>query len=518
METGHNISELAKESKQGEKKSLVPPIPLVVLAPLLVIAALVAVAVPTSIVLNNASRDTASYLAGRYLTSLLGHVKAQAEAPVQKLAPLVDGLMRMPAVSQTFHGTFENVASSPAVAPILSFGEAYSLSSLACYTGRWKAGYNSSSALVNANFAWLSSVDHVVIQYAVAPTGIALLGVTEPTIGVGVSPAGYAYMNQSGYLYNPYTYKVLDPNRTSSLLSVSYPIQGEMPVGVLMMLDKLPAVNVTTFAIASFANGWKVGYTSRVHFPYGSKIPDYSCAAGLRIDDQWNDLLRNLKPVPNSVVAIYGQDFSIMASSNMVVAGGTEADGAVYAQAVPDSFTIAVQEILRSRYNANGQSAMKAAGTGLSIQVIIEGQKWIINLALIKMGALEDGQFLLVAALPHKEIYGVIDSATKRSLAMAIGIAVGMAVLIAGVFVMMTLPLLRLAGQMGQLTKLDFGTLEQSGALDRRSLIWELRKVQTTFATMVRAFAGAIKKNKQMAQSAASQQGRTSSVAPIMEK
>ncbi|KAJ3161818.1 hypothetical protein HDU86_006589 [Geranomyces michiganensis] len=53
---------------------------------------------------------------------------------------------------------------------------------------------------------------------------------------------------------------------------------------------------------------------------------------------------------------------------------------------------------------------------------------------------------------------------------------------------------------MATLTKLDFHTLESSGTLDSRSWVWELRQVQVVFATMVKAFAGAIKKNRAFVQ------------------
>ncbi|KAJ3177579.1 hypothetical protein HDU87_004332 [Geranomyces variabilis] len=485
-----NIAELAKESRQKDKRNFFPPIPLVVLAPLLVVAALIAVVVPSSIILNKASSDTAELLAGEYLDSLLNNVQVQVRDPVNKFEPLVEGLMRNPVLGASFDGPLINMYASPAVPLILSMGESYQLASLACYTAHWKTGYNSSYPLVNDNFLWLASVDHVVIQYATYGD-IQLLGVTEPSYGVGLFAGVYPYINQTAYLYYPYTYTLIDPSRLTinetGGASYSFSIDPQMPPATLEMLGRASSAidfNSTSFSISAFANGWTVGYVSRVHFPDANSaaLPDYACAAGLRVDDQWNTLLRGLKPpIADSVVAIYGADLSIVASSNMEVDNAVlnsgallnTDSGALFTTARPDVFTILVQTDLKARYSS-GAAALSTIGSGVQYNANFQDRSWIVNAAVISMTARDTDRFLLVVAIPHSEIYGVIDSARVRSLGLSIGIAVGIAVLIAGLFVAITLPLSRLAAQMVQLTKLDFGTLESSGALERRSLILEV--------------------------------------------
>ncbi|KAJ3261928.1 hypothetical protein HK104_006794 [Borealophlyctis nickersoniae] len=111
---------------------------------------------------------------------------------------------------------------------------------------------------------------------------------------------------------------------------------------------------------------------------------------------------------------------------------------------------------------------------------------------------IDTDSLLLVAAVSRKEIYGVIDAAKKRSMSMVIGLSVAMGCVVSGVFIAVALPLMKLAKAMSVLTRLDFAMLEQSNILDANSLIWELYNVQVTFSTMVKAFAGGIKKNKEM--------------------
>lgn len=122
----------------------------------------------------------------------------------------------------------------------------------------------------------------------------------------------------------------------------------------------------------------------------------------------------------------------------------------------------------------------------------------------------ETDSLLVVSAIPRSDIFGKLDAARQRSIAVSVGVSVAMGVLASGIFFLLVLPLFRLARSMQVLTKLDFSQLESSGMLDERSWIWELYNVQTTFATMVRAFAGAIKKNKQMMGRGAPMGGRAS--------
>ncbi|KAJ3156918.1 hypothetical protein HDU86_003453 [Geranomyces michiganensis] len=535
-----NIADLAKESKQKDALSRIPPIPLVVLAPLLVIIALIAVTVPGSIVLNKASSETADLLSSEYLDSLLSNVKVQTEETTRKLAPLTEGLLRNLDIASTFTGPLTNLVTSPAAPVLLSMGEAFGLASLACYTAHWKPGYDSKYDLVNEKFKWMPAVNHAVVkrsmfvcgEFVLLPRnannvfmstqmqyfnlGVEALGVTEDGISLG-NYYGMPYINQTGYLYQPFNYHIWDPNRmtvvaggspSTTVLSFTYAIADAMPPLTLEMLGKASAASdydATTFGIAYFGNGWTVGYVGRMHFPQNnaSLLPDYACAAGLRVDDQWNTLLRELKPsIADSVVAIYNPDaFVIIASSNMHVDDSKAAGANMINQAIPDEFTKSVQAELKTRFTTGAQ-ALAQIGTGMRFNANLQDRSWVLNSAVIQMTKRDSDRFIMVVAIPHSEIYGTIESSRKRSLGLSVGIAVAMAVLVGALFVAITLPLARLASQMAQLTTLNFGTLESSGALERRSIIWELRRVQMTFATMVKAFAGQLKKNRSLMQGA----------------
>ncbi|KAJ3273886.1 hypothetical protein HK104_004216 [Borealophlyctis nickersoniae] len=98
-----------------------------------------------------------------------------------------------------------------------------------------------------------------------------------------------------------------------------------------------------------------------------------------------------------------------------------------------------------------------------------------------------------------------------------------MSLLAAIIFIMVAYPLAQLARAMKTLTNLDFASLEKSKVLENRSLLLEARtkrsnittrcglyNVQVTFSTMVKAFAGGIKKNKEMMTRTTAQGGSAS--------
>ncbi|KAI8584893.1 hypothetical protein BDZ88DRAFT_435108 [Geranomyces variabilis] len=235
---------------------------------------------------------------------------------------------------------------------------------------------------------------------------------------------------------------------------------------------------------------------------YDADMAPYGCTAGIATTTTWNSLLKNFKPTNDSVLVLLGAEFNLMASSNMLLVPSSSPTGVSFNVAVADEWTQAFQKLFVTRYSSQTGKALVDARRGFSFEASINGTEFIVGISVANVTQYDEDQMFLIAGIPRHQIYGKIESAKKQSTAVVIGISVAVTTFVAGVFVAVALPLLRLSQEMAQLTKLDFGTLETSGALDRRSLIWELRKVQITFATMVRAFAGAIKRNRAMVRGA----------------
>ncbi|KAJ3011546.1 hypothetical protein HKX48_006783 [Thoreauomyces humboldtii] len=100
--------------------------------------------------------------------------------------------------------------------------------------------------------------------------------------------------------------------------------------------------------------------------------------------------------------------------------------------------------------------------------------------------------------------------ARKKSLGIAIGLSIGISLLMALLFAMIVAPLRSLAQAMQMLTQMDFASLHKGDILSQKSAISEIRNVQGVFSTMVKAFAGGIKQNRDLQQNSARQGGGSS--------
>ncbi|KAI8906989.1 hypothetical protein DFJ77DRAFT_476186 [Powellomyces hirtus] len=485
-ETG-NIGDLAKESTRKETRaSWFVGFPLTVLAPVLVALALVGVVLPNTIILSNASQDSVSYLAGKYLTVLLEDVRVKTETPIKALVPIVYTMVDSPYVIPSLTGNKTGLQNSYAIPTMSLVKDKWNLDTLLCVTTEFKTGFSAADfkpggayfgqpvTNVHAMESWIQTI----VDPATNRTALSIVDNDLPN-------------TQRAY--------ALD-STTRSIVSQNYTTYGKASVIAgtgLMQLGLVAAPREPFFTINRENLNLKVGLVIQQKFLGNASIPSFACAAGISVDATWNNLLRAAKPAANSVVAIFDSTLKHVASSNMIVSGSNfDSSGQLqYASATADEQTLELEAKLLQRYGSFPK-ALAEASANPSFEIRLGGERWIVNIAVAKMSVYNP--YLLVAAIPRTEVFGVIDAASSRSRAISIGISVAMALAVAAIFVLAVLPLATLATQMEQLTKLNFGTLESSGALDRRSWVWELRKVQIVFATMVKAFAGAIKKNKSM--------------------
>ncbi|KAI8814936.1 hypothetical protein BJ742DRAFT_784964 [Cladochytrium replicatum] len=101
----------------------------------------------------------------------------------------------------------------------------------------------------------------------------------------------------------------------------------------------------------------------------------------------------------------------------------------------------------------------------------------------------------LVAAIPRRDFFSVIDNAERTSVTVTVVFAAISIMVVIGVIVGITLPIRRLTGEMTKVATFDFSMLER-GFFIENSLFTEIRKMQVTFNTLVKAFAGAIARNR----------------------
>ncbi|KAI8815760.1 uncharacterized protein EV422DRAFT_548291 [Fimicolochytrium jonesii] len=495
MEEGReaNVAELAQESRHTETKKLFPGVPLTILAPVLVALALIGVILPNTYILQNASQDSTQDVTNKYLSSLLSNVRYQVETVVNPLKPVATILAGIPASTNwLLSAQKDNYTNLEAFAETIStYGAtkaALSLDGVVCLRASWRAGYeNLGLGIRDVN---KTTVNLGIIQLIVPP------GYPDTVAAITDNDTPF---QQRGIVVDQTTWlpKVPLPNGTFPLT---------IPSSVYINLGLVPTTSFIVYKDS--VTKQQISYAVKsVFLNPTDKTPAYTCAAGIKTATSWNTALLKARPTEDSVLTLFDPQFNILASTGMVM--NATASSTTYDTAYPNEDALAFQTFIKSKYTLAGAVAAGKAQT--TFEVEIAGTHYIVGIDLAGAQTYPSYPLLLVAAIPREKIYGKIEAAKKRSTGVVIGIAIAVTAFVAAVFIVVALPLLTLAREMEKLTKLDFGSLEASGSLERRSLIWELSKVQTTFATMVKAFAGAIKKNRALVNKSAQNGGAVSS-------
>ncbi|KAJ3185806.1 hypothetical protein HDU85_001174 [Gaertneriomyces sp. JEL0708] len=223
----------------------------------------------------------------------------------------------------------------------------------------------------------------------------------------------------------------------------------------------------------------------------------YACGFSFNVEQALTPLMKTLRPTTNSKIFLMERATGYLIASDTPGSTYETLDALLnqYKRFQPhqstDAETAAVGTALRDYFD--GYSNIPSSTTEITrFEQKINSKKWIINLESV---AADPSEWILVVAMPRADFFGNVDKTRKTSVGIAAGIGVLGAVLSAILSFIVLRPLARLAHSMKQLTKFDFSSLE-GGALDARSHILEIRKLQQTFSTMVNAFAAGIRKNK----------------------
>ncbi|KAI8802454.1 hypothetical protein BJ742DRAFT_911445 [Cladochytrium replicatum] len=123
------------------------------------------------------------------------------------------------------------------------------------------------------------------------------------------------------------------------------------------------------------------------------------------------------------------------------------------------------------------------------------GNVWATTAVRLKSGIRDD--FALVVAMPRNQFTRDIDVSKTKGTILAIVFA-GLGLVLGVVLTLLaTWPLKTMTQNMEKATKLDFSMLED-GKFNESNFFLEVRNMQRTFNTMIKAFAGAIKNNRNL--------------------
>ncbi|KAI8817668.1 uncharacterized protein EV422DRAFT_540472 [Fimicolochytrium jonesii] len=480
-ETDAMISDLAGASSKKEKLTRFPGFPMTILAPLLLIASLIAVLAPTFILLGQGSTTAVDQLSTEYLDALMQRVSMNITGSVKNIFPLVEYLTSMPRVAASFAPgrEIQGLENEPWAGDLIGMYFKYNLDTIGCTQTSWIPPNGPGSPMSNATIHWTQMFTY-----------------PHPLLGNIIYKGDWSPSDDGGkvavYMVNK---KTLSFNASAPVV---HDYLHQVSLANRMQLGDLEVMNSTYWNAYVSEKGTYVAWVTTPHFVASSNLPNYHCSAGIRVDSTWNSILLNNKPTDDSVVAFFNQNLQIVASSNMVATNTTVTSKNTFTLPDPDALTISLRNRLTEDFVTfeNAATPFRTVQQYQDVQLPGYDGLWILVTQRVSISSYISQDGLLAVAIPRRRVYGTIEDARNRALRTSIGIAVAFAVLSSIVFVIIVMPLFKLAKVMQSLTTLNFAKLEESNALEERSVIWEIRRVQTVFATMVKAFAGGLKKNK----------------------
>ncbi|KAI8841727.1 hypothetical protein BC829DRAFT_402047 [Chytridium lagenaria] len=298
----------------------------------------------------------------------------------------------------------------------------------------------------------------------------------------------------------------------SSMMAGPKTIAGKNDFLYSNLMDPNPPQN--PYFAMSFFNGSGVSFWQmscyRLYYPTNSSRPTIGCSIGYVIDESLVPFLNSVRVTNNTIVLLLEKATGLLVSTN-------RRDSIAFNNTIRVTPNLSLNKDvsilgrgLLAHFGNFSLIPNDTAGNGAVWQRKMEdGQEWFLSTAIINVRGTE---FVLAIGFPRSDMFSKIDSAERQGLIIAISVAVAGLLLTGSLTFLALRPLHKMAIAMKQLTKFDFSSLE-NGALEKRSLMSEIREVESVFDTMVVAFASAIKRNKQLVgNTAVSSTGQKSSM------
>ncbi|KAJ3172275.1 hypothetical protein HDU87_008136 [Geranomyces variabilis] len=489
------ISELAAGAVDRTSKNK-PKIPLLVLAPSLVIAALAAVLLPVCMVLLLTSQQSTTDLSNSYLSSIMSNTQLKVNHSIDGARFASATVGRLPATALAMMDQTNLLSEKPTWQLMGRLFQDQSLDGVQCYTASFKPNAGPEISFDTVSFTYLT-----VSRSFVPPYSNAALGISDY----------HDLGNARQFALNQSTLEIINGtnalgNDTNGIWPQIYALHWDMTFSnaIQELLQPVPRMNPF------------LGYTLNQQGLYGFAISQvfaaptnpaflYACGAVIVVDYNLNNLLVEIaKSSTSAVIALLrnNANMTLLTTSSVELTYAQVLAGNVSS----DDLSQAIRAEVRARYPSI--AAIKAQGSGQNFAATVMGASWIIQVDSVTFTEYSQDVLGLVVAIPRKAIFSKIDSAKSRSIGIAAGLSVGIALIMAVIFALIVTPLRHLAKAMGMLTQMDFAALDNGKILEEQSYISEIRGVQNSFSTMVKAFAGGIKKNRELQQTRGIKQTR----------
>ncbi|KAI8912899.1 hypothetical protein DFJ77DRAFT_440961 [Powellomyces hirtus] len=403
--------------------------------------------------------------------------KASVLGSIQPLRTTINAIGGLPQIAKPMTVGRANLSNEAELTQVVSTATAFIgpvMDSITCFGSRWKPGYGPGDP---------QNTTYVDMVYVVSSRKF-----TDGEVIISFQDASTGPPYSTSWLLNQTTFAITgyyDARPRPFLFDL---VRGE---SVTRLLQAVPPQD-NFFTLIVDQDGYTHISMSRVFTSTFTNPPSrYACAASLRATATWSAVIDDAKATDETVVLILDQKLRLLVSSARRSAWSLETP----AQS-NETFSPILTAFVESTFKDINNVPESVTS---QLQAKLDGKEdWIVLVSRIQVTSYSDDVIVLVSATPRKLIFERIDKARTRAMAIAIGLGISIVIVISSLFVLVTVPLRRLGTAMKMLTKMNFASLEDGSILKADSHITELRWIQQTFSTMVKAFAGGIKKNKEM--------------------
>ncbi|KAJ3318257.1 hypothetical protein HDU76_000881 [Blyttiomyces sp. JEL0837] len=476
---GQNIQDLAKTVTKGSEKGHGLKVPVIVVLIALLLVAVGAITIPLGAIIATNASNVVDDMTHQVISGVMAQCVNSVKDFLESFAALVHASGENAALDDVFKYHYMDYSiSMPNITSVMvhtTWQNEY-ITAMTCTT------YPNHTGLVPLG-------SHVPNM-----TSVGIL--KEPCNKIGLPYDGLCALR----IWHDYTtaksvYAALIDTNTVKDLTPPFNAQPDNSDNLMVFYPRFLELNMQpnfmTDWITGGFSGWMHIY-QYIYVPNATRVKETArmCRGYLFMESSLESFFNTVRPTNDSIV------FMIDDANRMIVStvNGTVSPNDTYRYTpteVPNPIIRGASKSLQSQYGT-----LSNLPNTTSQMLNIAGDTWIVNTAT--MYTPHSGQpYQIFLCVLRSDYYGASEAAFKKALIIAIVLTVVGLIFVVGLGYFAVRPLQSLVVSMQTLTHFDFSVLE-NGDLTNRSLIKEIYQVENTFITMVKAFAAAIRNNKEL--------------------
>ncbi|KAJ3192980.1 hypothetical protein HK101_005629 [Irineochytrium annulatum] len=469
-----------------------------VLILILMAVAVAATVFPLSFLLTDTSNNSIKSLTTLSLSLGIMQVTQGVESTIRSSAQILDALLSSPFFTDDFMLHSANLSASPGILVSMMRGlRTFDYNSaLVCQT----PGVTALGPM--GNYTNRTNIQAVYSNVTVGGPKVPVALISDQTTLPFVS----IIMLSPDYMKSIGGFKLPSGVANSGDVALVNQLSKSPTVGPYFDISKLVTPDEIFWQMSYYRNFW--ANTSLA----GKTAPDFTCSIGYRIDNSLTPHLNSVTLTNNSIIMLMSGDGRLISTNKaFTISANFTSVERLSPDLSPNPQVAALGKCLLAVYGSYGNITAVTNGTQVQVHaaLLAEGQNWFVSASTIVVHGTD---FIVAIGLPRSDMFQAMDLAERNAVIIGATVAVGGILLTATMTFLTLRPLQKMAKSMTELTKFDFSSLE-SGALNSRSTMSEIRAIESVFDVMVKAFAGAIRENRALNSGSAfaksSQSGKT---------